>query len=597
MTRREAGQAIRPAEGLFAAPRRVDALADLLANVWQFGYVTTDLDRAVEFMSERFGLEHCLKLPAGGATFLVGDEPGGVGREVRDGRPRWQDRRADRAGRRVRRVLHASTAAGRIVRGPAAPHRDVHRHRPGGVGPGRRAARRVRAQGRLHRADSRTACAPDTSTRPPSSGTGSRSASSSPRTSSSSARWLPTARRRELAWVGPQQSSFGPRWTSARRGEHERADAERVDDGRLSAVADHGRRALRAAHRRPQGRFQKARRVYPPDDDGGVRGPRAADRVRARRARDRRGRPGREPAVEPARAPRAVLRRAGDGGGDPHAQSAAASRRARVHRGRCRGPRDRRRRVAAAGIRRVPLGPRIRARDRRLAGRRRSGRRDRLRVADRRGRADGLARSARAPGRGHLLHVGHDRPAQGRPVLTPRARPALDGRGAARRDERLHARHRAAGRPDVPRERLGDPLHGEHGRGGAGAAGTAAGCRERARPAGRRARHAHRGRADGVDGDAEGDRGRARAVGSELAEPPPGGRLGRPQEHDRGLPAARPVHRPGLGDDRDVPARQHRDRAPGDGRRLRRRASSSTAPGRARRPRSSTFARAATTAS
>lgn len=70
-----AGQAMRPAEGLFAAPRRIDALADLLANVWQFGYVTTDLDRAVEFMSARFGLEHCLKLPAGGATFLVGDEP------------------------------------------------------------------------------------------------------------------------------------------------------------------------------------------------------------------------------------------------------------------------------------------------------------------------------------------------------------------------------------------------------------------------------------------------------------------------------------------------------------------------------------------
>jgi len=66
------GQSPRPAEGLFAAPRRVHALADLLANVWQFGYVTTDLDRAVEFMSERFGLEHCLKLPAGGATFLVG---------------------------------------------------------------------------------------------------------------------------------------------------------------------------------------------------------------------------------------------------------------------------------------------------------------------------------------------------------------------------------------------------------------------------------------------------------------------------------------------------------------------------------------------
>src|SRR6202012_2790580 len=65
----------RPPDGLFTAPRRVDALADLLANVWQFGYVTNDLDRAIEFMSERFGLEHCLKLPAGGATFLVGEEP------------------------------------------------------------------------------------------------------------------------------------------------------------------------------------------------------------------------------------------------------------------------------------------------------------------------------------------------------------------------------------------------------------------------------------------------------------------------------------------------------------------------------------------
>jgi hypothetical protein len=67
-------QAVRPAGGLFEAPRRADAIADLLANVWQFGYVTTDLDRSIEFMAERFGLEHCLKLPAGG-TFLAGDQP------------------------------------------------------------------------------------------------------------------------------------------------------------------------------------------------------------------------------------------------------------------------------------------------------------------------------------------------------------------------------------------------------------------------------------------------------------------------------------------------------------------------------------------
>ena len=68
-------QAVRPSEGLFAPPRRMETVADLFANVWQLGYVTTDLDRAIEFMSERFGLEHCVKLPTGGASFLVGDQP------------------------------------------------------------------------------------------------------------------------------------------------------------------------------------------------------------------------------------------------------------------------------------------------------------------------------------------------------------------------------------------------------------------------------------------------------------------------------------------------------------------------------------------
>ena len=60
---------------LFASPRRVDAIADLLANVWQFGYVTPDLERAKAFMAERFGLEHCLDLPSDTARFLAGDEP------------------------------------------------------------------------------------------------------------------------------------------------------------------------------------------------------------------------------------------------------------------------------------------------------------------------------------------------------------------------------------------------------------------------------------------------------------------------------------------------------------------------------------------
>jgi hypothetical protein len=66
--------AARPVEGLFAAPRPVHAIADLFANVWQLGYVTTDLDRATAEMSARLGLEHCVEVPTAGASFMSGDE-------------------------------------------------------------------------------------------------------------------------------------------------------------------------------------------------------------------------------------------------------------------------------------------------------------------------------------------------------------------------------------------------------------------------------------------------------------------------------------------------------------------------------------------
>jgi Glyoxalase/Bleomycin resistance protein/Dioxygenase superfamily len=65
---------IRPPGGLFTPPRRVDTVADLFANVWQFGYVTTDVDRAVEVLGERFGLERCVTVTAEGSTFMVGDK-------------------------------------------------------------------------------------------------------------------------------------------------------------------------------------------------------------------------------------------------------------------------------------------------------------------------------------------------------------------------------------------------------------------------------------------------------------------------------------------------------------------------------------------
>ena len=62
-------------QGLFSNPRPVEALADLMANVWQLGYVTNDLDRATQFMAERFGLTDCRHLPSDTATFLRDDTP------------------------------------------------------------------------------------------------------------------------------------------------------------------------------------------------------------------------------------------------------------------------------------------------------------------------------------------------------------------------------------------------------------------------------------------------------------------------------------------------------------------------------------------
>ena len=63
----------RPAD-LFAAPRRVEKVADLLANVWQFGYVTTDLDRALDMLGSRYGLEHHFRIPTGDSTWHLGEQ-------------------------------------------------------------------------------------------------------------------------------------------------------------------------------------------------------------------------------------------------------------------------------------------------------------------------------------------------------------------------------------------------------------------------------------------------------------------------------------------------------------------------------------------
>ena len=65
----------RPASGLFADPREITELGDLFANIWQVCWVTRDLERGMELLRERFGIEHCVEVPTDGATFLRGDEP------------------------------------------------------------------------------------------------------------------------------------------------------------------------------------------------------------------------------------------------------------------------------------------------------------------------------------------------------------------------------------------------------------------------------------------------------------------------------------------------------------------------------------------
>jgi hypothetical protein len=59
---------------LLGKPRPITALADLFANVWQLGYVTTDLDRGIELLRDGFGVDNLTAVPSGGADFYAGDK-------------------------------------------------------------------------------------------------------------------------------------------------------------------------------------------------------------------------------------------------------------------------------------------------------------------------------------------------------------------------------------------------------------------------------------------------------------------------------------------------------------------------------------------
>jgi hypothetical protein len=66
---------VRPASGLFSEPRKVEVLGDLFANIWQICWVTADLDRGMDLLRERFGIENMTVVPTAGGTFFKGEEP------------------------------------------------------------------------------------------------------------------------------------------------------------------------------------------------------------------------------------------------------------------------------------------------------------------------------------------------------------------------------------------------------------------------------------------------------------------------------------------------------------------------------------------
>ena len=83
-------------------------------------------------------------------------------------------------------------------------------------------------------------------------------------------------------------------------------------------------------------------------------------------------------------------------------------------------------------------------------------------AARRRGRRLRVAAVRREAGLGDLLHLGHDRPAQGRGQHAPLDDPERAGHEHGRHDRRLplgHARGGDADRADVPRQRLADGLY------------------------------------------------------------------------------------------------------------------------------------------
>ena len=191
-------------------------------------------------------------------------------------------------------------------------------------------------------------------------------------------------------------------------------------------------------------------------------------------------------------------------------------------------------------------------------------------IADKPGTLD-VARLRRAHGVVALLHLGHDRQPQGRALLAPLDGHPFDDDVLGRGDRAQSRHHHPAGGADVPRQRLGPGLCRADVRRQAGLPRPQARRRQRLRASGQGAGHPERRRADGVAGPAR--LLRPEQAQDVVGQAHPDRRLGRAARHDRALlEGARRRGRPGLGHDRDEPARHDDPLQQGRARAARRRA-------------------------
>ena len=206
--------------------------------------------------------------------------------------------------------------------------------------------------------------------------------------------------------------------------------------------------------------------------------------------------------VEHGPPPRAVLRRAVHRAGPAHAQHPALPRAADLHR----QPRRRRghlRRPVPAGPAR-PAAADVRAAAPPGAHGRRQGRGPRgparphvarLRGAAGRGVAGRVPRRRRAPRREHVLHERHDGQPEGRRLHPSQHVPAHDERDDRRLGRGAGVGPGAAGRADVPRQRVGAGARRRRGGGRPRDAGPRPVGQGDRRPRRRRARQRRRRRA------------------------------------------------------------------------------------------------------